>query len=159
MKVVILELVVKAIIAILLTGLMVFLLTSTEFKEKYGKENTNPNLKYIKYIFTKRMKSLWGNTLLFTAIVEAIATTINVYTNPPEIFLYFMYYYIEMVTMLLIMFMGAGLIILDISQLKEEDADSINVFIGKQLFEKGLYALVIGIFIGGLTLLVNLVEN
>lgn len=43
---------------------------------------------------------------------------------------------------------GAGLVVLAISEEKNEEPDSINIFIGKELFEKGIYGIVVGVVLG-----------
>lgn len=66
--------------------------------------------------------------------------------------------YLDVVLGTLVIVLGIGLVILNNCEKNDEDGDSINVFIGKQLFEKGLYGLVIGVVVGSLTLLIEIAK-
>lgn len=48
--------------------------------------------------------------------------------------------------------MGAGLLTLGINEKKDDSPENINIYIGKQLFDKGLDGFVIGVVVGALKL-------
>lgn len=55
----------------------------------------------------------------------------------------------------LIAITGVGLSLLGRSDIVKDSTDSINVFIGKQLFKKGLSGLIIGVLVGSLRIIFN----
>lgn len=62
-------------------------------------------------------------------------------TNPEDIISTVVY----LILGILFICMGSGLYILSSCEKNEEPKDSVNMFIGKELFEKGLYGTVIGL--------------
>ncbi|MGX7393974.1 hypothetical protein [Carnobacterium mobile] len=48
--------------------------------------------------------------------------------------------------------MGAGLLTLGINEKKNDSSENINIYIGKQLFDRGLEGFVIGVVVGALKL-------
>lgn len=67
--------------------------------------------------------------------------------------------FVLLIVNILIGITGLGLVILDESERKDEDDESINVFIGKQLFEKGLNGIVVGVLIGSLTFVFSMLNK
>ncbi|MER2293974.1 MAG: hypothetical protein ABS913_01490 [Desemzia incerta] len=61
--------------------------------------------------------------------------------------------FINLITGSLIIVIGFGLFMLDLSEKREESKDSINVFIGQELFKKGLHGILIGVLVGSLKLI------
>ena len=66
--------------------------------------------------------------------------------------------FLDVILGTLLIVLGIGLVVLHYSEKNDENTDSINYFIGKQLFEKGLHGLVIGVLVGSLTLLIELAK-
>lgn len=67
--------------------------------------------------------------------------------------------FVLFIIVVLFFIIGLGLVVLDNCERKGEDAASINVYVGKQLFEKGLNGIVIGVIVGSFTFFLNSISS
>lgn len=91
------------------------------------------------WFLTFGMKGYVGSVLLLIGSVSLIK---NAYTETS------INIAINLVLGILWVAIGLGLIVLGVSEKNKESKDSINIYIGKQLFEKGLYGIIVGVVLG-----------
>lgn len=92
------------------------------------------------------MKKLWANKkcIIGSGLFTAGLLLASFSTNDADIFM--------TIAGILLIITGSGLYMIGVQDSKNQK-DNINLYIGKQLFEKGLEAMVIGVLVGSLSLI------